>query len=429
MLVALESALIQARRAFLLSNHADSSIDQPLASQQFVAPQVTVAEFVLAARLAAAICLLGSGAILGHAWGLYLSSNIPAVAAEFVGTEYIAHHAVAGITALLVLSALLVGAFLVPSQLGARLPDGTISVLSPFGLLVVRIMLPITSITKLVGRLGTSREQKGAVLEEEALEEDIRTLVEEGERAGVIEEEEREIISRVFTLGDKPVISIMTPRNDVVFLRTSMTSEQALEAVLNARYTWYPVLNSEGSDVIGVVSAHDIFQLQRGRVVEQGGLKAVVATAIDVPESMTALGLLERFKEVGGRFAIVRDEYGTIVGIATVDDVLKVIVGELGALDGEERSIVQRQDGSLLVDASSDVHNLFDYLGFTPAEDGDEAPFHSVGGFVMTSLGRIPREGEAFLHGSYRFEVVDMDGKRIDKVLVSRCETKSVIGE
>jgi putative hemolysin len=169
--------------------------------------------------------------------------------------------------------------------------------------------------------------------------------------------------------------------------------------------------------------------MQGGAGTQQGGIKGAVSTAIDVPESMTVLELLERFKEIGGRFSIVRDEYGMIVGIATVDDVLKVIVGELGDLDGEERSIVRREDGSLLVDASSDVQNLFEFLGFSRSGEEEDNPFHSVGGFVMTSLGRIPKTGEAFVQSGYRFEVVDMDGKRIDKVLVSRCEEKSVVGQ
>jgi len=424
MLVALESALIQARRTFLFSTYTEASLGLSAKG-----PQVTVAEFVLAARLSTGVVLLAAGAALGRVWGLYLSSSIPEVGGQLTGVEYSVHYVLAVVAAVLVVSAMLVGAYLIPSQLGARFPERVITALTPCGLLVVRIMFPLMLITQLVGKLGTKADSNGNVIEEEALEDDIRSLVEEGERAGIIEEEEREIISRVFTLGDKPVISIMTPRSDVVFLRAAMSAEQALQAVLEARYTWYPVLSSDERDVIGVVSAHDIFELQRGDGVKDGALKAAVSTAMDVPESMTALELLERFKEKGGRFAVVRDEYGSIVGIATVDDVLKVIVGELGDLKSEERSIVRREDGSFLVDASSDVQNLFEFLGFPPSHDEEGAPFHSVGGFVMTSLGRIPREGEAFSHSGYRFEVVDMDGKRIDKVLVCRVESKSVVGE
>jgi putative hemolysin len=143
---------------------------------------------------------------------------------------------------------------------------------------------------------------------------------------------------------------------------------------------------------------------------------------------MSALELLEQFKERGMRFAIVRDEYGDVAGVATVHDVLQALVGDLGDGDGEARSILTRDDGSFLVDASSDVDNLFELLECGERTDGEQSTFHSVGGFVMSSLGQIPKEGDAFTFKGYRFEVLDMDGKRIDKVLVSRVASKSAVG-
>jgi putative hemolysin len=424
MLVALESALVQVRRPFLSARASagESREDASLC-------QISTAEFVAAARVLTGILMLLCGAFLGRAWGLYLSSSRTGTASALSSSQYLAHYVAALFAGGVIICAILVGAYLLPTQLGARFADRVITALSPFGVLVVRLLLPVMLVSKLIARLGSVGEGDSGAVEEEALEEGIRSLVEEGERAGVIEEEEREIISRVFKLGDKPVVSIMTPRSDVVFLNASMSCEEALERVLEARHTSYPVLNSEENDVVGVASSHDIFDLQRLGAQSPGELKAIVSTAIDVPESMTALELLELFKEQGGRFAIVRDEYGMIAGIATVGDVLQVIVGELGDSNGEERSVVKRDDGSLLVDAASDVENLFELLGLKPQDDEEEAPFHSVGGFVMASLGRIPKEGEAFVHAGFRFEVVDMDGKRIDKVLVARCEARSAVGE
>jgi putative hemolysin len=277
-------------------------------------------------------------------------------------------------------------------------------------------------------RLGVEKEGKLAV-EEEAIEEDIRSLVEEGERAGVIEEEEREMISRVFHLGDKPIVSIMTSRSDVVFLDVGMTIGQAVEAVLESRLSWFPVRQGVDDEVVGIVSAHDVFEQRRGTSDESiAKLKEVSAPAMDVPESMTALELLECFKEQGERFAVVRDEYGSVSGIVTVDDVLQVVVGDMGELNGEEKSVTTRDDGSLLVDASLDVQNLFETLECSSTSDDDQGQFHSVGGFVMTSLGRIPKVGDHFIHDRYRFEVVDMDGKRIDKVLISRVTDQKAVG-
>jgi putative hemolysin len=232
----------------------------------------------------------------------------------------------------------------------------------------------------------------------------------------------------VFKLGDKAVASLMTPRADVVFLDTSMSPEQALKVALQARYGWFPVRNGGDEDVVGAVSAYDVFEWHRSGGVSEKSIKALLSTALDIPESMSALELLEQFKERGIRFAIVRDEYGEVAGVATVHDVLQALVGELGDGNGEARSILARDDGSLLVDASSDVENLFELLECGERLGGDHAPFHSVGGFVMSSLGQIPKEGDSFLYEGYRFEVIDMDGKRIDKVLVSRSATKSAIG-
>jgi putative hemolysin len=220
----------------------------------------------------------------------------------------------------------------------------------------------------------------------------------------------------------------MTPRADVVFLDTSMSPEQALKVALQARYGWFPVRNGGDEDVVGAVSAYDVFEWHRSGGVSEKSIKALLSTALDIPESMSALELLEQFKERGIRFAIVRDEYGEVAGVATVHDVLQALVGELGDGNGEARSILARDDGSLLVDASSDVENLFELLECGERLGGDHAPFHSVGGFVMSSLGQIPKEGDSFLYEGYRFEVIDMDGKRIDKVLVSRSATKSAIG-
>ena len=252
--------------------------------------------------------------------------------------------------------------------------------------------------------------------------------MEEGERAGVIEEKEREIIGRVFTLGDKPVASLMTPSADVVFLDTSMSVDKALEVALQARYGWFPVRNGVNHEVVGAVSAYDVFEWHRSGAGSEKSLKTLLSSALDVPESMSALELLEQFKERGSRFAIVRDEYGDVAGVATVHDVLQALVGDLGDGDGEARSILTRDDGSFLVDASSDVDNLFELLECGERTDGEQSTFHSVGGFVMSSLGQIPKEGDAFTFRGYRFEVLDMDGKRIDKVLVSRVASKSAVG-
>jgi putative hemolysin len=417
-LVALEVALLESKRAFV--PQSDSQVDGSSSNRPNMEEDeaVSVADYIAAARLctSALLLVIGAGSILS-----FFNYQKP-IDGSLAGVIVRALAAVGLIAAVVVLG------FVFPNYLGSRFRETIIKTISPLGCSIVELVWPVVAMTRIMRRLGGEREGKVTV-EEEAIEEDIRFLVEEGERAGVIEEEEREMISRVFRLGDKPIVSIMTSRSDVVFLDVGMTIGQAVAAALESRLSWFPVRQGVDDEVVGRVSVHDVFE-QRRRASDDAvaELKEASSSAMDVPESMTALELLERFKEHGKRFAIVRDEYGGVSGIVTVDDVLQVVVGDMGELNGEEKSITTRDDGSLLVDASFDVHNLFETLDCSSASEDDQGQFHSVGGFVMTSLGRIPKAGDNFIHDRYRFEVVDMDGKRIDKVLISRVADQKAVG-
>jgi putative hemolysin len=364
LLVALEVALLQSKRALIPDTRRplESSDSEELNRD-------TVQDFVASARLLEAVLLLSSGAALGRIWGLFLSVE------GRPSSNLLPHYLASTIFAMVVIGALVVLGYCIPSELAKRFPDAVIAGCAWLGRFTIRLMWPLRLIARLVGRLTIPSQSSDYQVEEDALETDIRSLVEQGERAGVIEEEEGQIINRVFKLGDKPVISLMTPYRDVVFLRSSMLLEEAQQIVLESRFSWYPLLHGDDNEVLGIVSALDVFELSRRTATEQGSLREVVTTALDIPDSLTALELLEMFREQGARFAVVRDEYGRIEGIATVEDVLKVIVGELGETDGEERSIIRRDDRSWLVDASSDVENLFEVIGCQESERDEEAPF------------------------------------------------------
>jgi len=421
-LVALEVALLESKRAFLPQNSAEHSVSTTSQESEDEGA-VSVADFVLAARLTIAFLLMVVGVVLATIVGG--NSAVTGAASEPRIVAFL-------LTAVLAFGAAAVAAtfgYLLPHFIGACFRDPVLKYLAPLGRFVVRVVWPVVAAARIMKQLGVKNNDGGSAVEEETIEEDIRSLVEEGERAGVIEEEEREMITRVFRLGDKPIASLMTPKNDVVFLTIGMTVADAVSAALDSRLTWFPVRQEIDDEVVGIVSVHDVVGLQSaGPSDSVADLKAVCSPAMDVPESMTALELLERFKEFGAHFAVVRDEYGSVAGIATVDDVVQVVVGDMGEANGEERSVTVRDDGSLLVDASFDVQNLFETLGFSGDSDGDQGQFHSVGGFVMTSLGRIPKAGDSFMHDGYRFEVVDMDGKRIDKVLVARVAGQRAVG-
>lgn len=420
-MVALEVALLESRRAFI--PQGAERTDTAGSNQE---GSVSVGDFLVASRLVTIVLSLATG---GVAVFLFTSSGAGiAGGIERQEDVSVAHLLLVGISGCVLVSATIAVGYILANFMGARFREGVLKALSPLGRLVVRVMWPAIATARLMKQLGI-RKDGGAAVEEESIEEDIRSLVKEGERAGVIEEEEREMITRVFRLGDKPIASLMTPRSDVAFLEHGMTVAQAVRAALDSRLTWFPVRQGIDDEVIGIVSIHDVFELKEKQASDAvAQLKEVSRPAMDVPESMTALELLERFKEFGEHFAVVRDEYGSVAGIATVDDVLQVVVGDMGDANGEERSVTVRDDGSLLVDASLDVQNLFETLGFSDGGDSEQGQFHSVGGFVMTSLGRIPKAGDSFTYDGHRFEVVDMDGKRIDKVLVVRLADQKAVG-
>ena len=387
-------------------------------------PSVTrVSDFVVLSRVCIAAFIIASTLAAVRAWESALGELI----GPFVPSDA-SKRAIMGAIGVPLFVLLLGLSYVIPARLAERFPNQILRALSPAARGLTRAARPMIAIIQGIGRSVVPTAPEAEVLEEEELEEDIKLLVEEGEKAGVIQEEEKKIITSVFKLGDKPLASLMTPRSDVVFLAGSSTPEQALPAAVESRVTWFPVIGESEDEVVGIVSIHDLLSSSRlgtGTIV---ALRELVETAIDVPESMTALELLEEFREKNTHFAVVRDEYGSVAGVATVDDVLAVIVGEIGDSNGDDRSIVTREDGSLLVDAASDVQNLFECLQLPDHTGATEGQFHSVGGFIMTSLGRIPKVGDSFLYDGHRFEVVDMDGKRIDKVLVAKLAAKEAVG-
>ncbi|MEY4668554.1 MAG: hypothetical protein RL518_1253 [Pseudomonadota bacterium] len=364
-------------------------------------------------RVAVALCVVGAVLTAGHA---LMDATSSLVATPTIITYGIV---VSGLSFVLV-----VFGDLLPSEIASRHPEMVARVLSPFITSVIALVRPLASIanTLVTALLGPVAPE---VVSDEDVEEDIRDLVDEGQRAGVIEPGEREIINRVFKLDDKPVATLMTPRADVVFLSRDKEIDATLVTAASSKHTWFPVRGPAEEDVLGIVCLNDLVQLRASPERFPGGLTDLLVEPMEVPVSMSALKLLELFRENGGRFAIVRDEHGTLAGIVTVYDVLQVIVGEIGeSAAPEDRSIVRRDDGSYLVDASSDVREVFETLGIADESPFTGAEFHSLGGFVMTTLGFVPREGERFDAFGYSFEVVDMDNKRIDKVLISSTETR-----
>ena len=414
---AAQVALSNARRNRLEDGVEKGSFGAAAALRLVERQEDVVAGFrVVVAVLTVATVLLADGLIVESLQHFIIPTSELAV-----GAMYVAVIAVLSFV-------LVVFGDLVPSEVATRYPEVVARILAPSISAMLIVVRPFSSIAHVVVH-SIVGPLKPEVVSDEDVEEDIRDLVDEGQRAGVIEPGEREIINRVFKLDDKPLATLMTPRSDVVFLDRDADLCSVIRDAAEARYTWFPVRGAGDDDIAGIVSVHDLITLQNFPERFPGGMTDIILEPVEVPLSINALKLLETFRESGKRFAVVRDEYGGISGIVTVYDVLQVIVGDMGDGDSpEEKQVIEREDGSFLVDAGSDVREVFEVLGIADESPFNGAEFHSVGGFVMTTLGYVPKEGERFDALGYTFEVIDMDGKRIDKVLATRSVQRKVVG-
>jgi putative hemolysin len=255
--------------------------------------------------------------------------------------------------------------------------------------------------------------------EEDVTEEEVQSIIAEGEKSGVIEEGEREMIQSVMRLGDRSVKSLMTPRTEIVWLDPEMSREELLSEIKASGHSRFPVANGDADEIVGVVQAKELFRY----LAEEGviDLRAVMHNPIFVPETMPVLRLLQAMKGNPVRMVIVSDEYGGVLGLVTAADLLESIAGD-DALSEEEglSPPVLRDDGSWLVDGMTPVDEFEQLVGVRGLERDDE--YTTVAGMVMHLMRAVPKEGDKLEHAPLTFEVVDMDGRRVDKVLVKKAD-------
>ncbi|WP_042878287.1 hemolysin family protein [Cupriavidus necator] len=307
---------------------------------------------------------------------------------------------------------------LVPKRLGQMAPE-TIArlVARPIGWLAVAstpFVKLLSSSTRLVLRmLGTKVDRGPGVTEEE-----IHALLVEGSEAGVIEQHEHTMVRNVFRLDDRQLASLMVPRGDVVYLDVEAPLEENLRRIEESDHSRFPVVRGGMHDIIGVVSARQL--LARRLRGEQADLLAVLTPAVFVPESVTGMELLENFRGSGGQVAFVIDEYGEVLGLVTLQDLIEAITGEFKADAAGEEWAVQREDGSWLLDGLIPIPELKDRIGLRQVPEEEKERYHTLSGMLLLLLGRLPQTADTVQWGDWRFEIVDMDGKRIDKVLAAR---------
>lgn len=249
-------------------------------------------------------------------------------------------------------------------------------------------------------------------------EEEIAASLEEGLDAGVIEAHEHQMVRNVFRLDDRQIGSMMIPRGDIAWLDVNASREEILPALTEHGHSRYPVCRGGLDEVLGVVTAHQLLmQLAASREIS---LTESMQPPVFVPETLSGMELLEHFRGSPVQMVFVVDEYGVVQGVITLRDVLEAITGEFTPHLAEDAWAVQREDGSWLVDGMIPVPELKDRLGLKQLPDEDRGRYNTLAGMVMLLLGRLPQTTDAVEWAGWRFEVVDLDGKRVDKVLASR---------
>lgn len=248
-------------------------------------------------------------------------------------------------------------------------------------------------------------------------EEEIKVLIEQGTEAGTFEEAEQDMVERVFRLGDRRISALMTPRPDIIWLDLEDSSENSREKMLGSGHSRFPVCQGDLDHALGVIHVTDL--LSRCLANQSLDLTVSLRQPLYVPESTRGLKVLELFKQTGTHIALVVDEYGVIQGLVTLNDILEEIVGDLPSIEQQEEPlVVQREDGSWLLDGMLSVEEFVELFEAEEISAEQRGNYHTLGGFVIMQLGRIPTAADHFEWNGLRLEVMDMDGNRVDKVLV-----------
>lgn len=313
---------------------------------------------------------------------------------------------------------------LIPKRLALTNAEAIASVVAyPLDLLA-RFAKPVVfslgAINRAVLRLlGIRDDRHNAITEEE-----IRLLVSESHEQGVIDDDERNMMHRVMRLGDRTAESLMTPRTRIVWLDAAAGFEENLAEMRETPYSRYPVYRDSDADVLGVLEVKSLLDRLDERAPE---LFRSLRPPVFVSESTHALKLLEIFREEQQSLALVVDEYGDVTGMVTLNDLMGAVLGRIqsGESADSEPLVVQRDDGSLLVDGGLPVDELRELIGGGRLPDEDEHDYHTAAGMIIARFGRIPNAGEHFDWAGWRIEVIDLDGPRIDKLLLQRLPPES----
>ena len=301
---------------------------------------------------------------------------------------------------------------IVPKRIGLQNPEKLAATFAGPMTFVSRLFSPLvwflTKSSDLVMRLLGQKPS----IESPVTEEEILVQIDQGTQAGVIEETEQDMVEGVFRMHERRVFSLMTPRSEIIWLDIKDSPKEIQKVIEESMYSRFPVCEDSLDNVLGIIKARDL--LLESLHGEPLALKRNLQQVKYIPETSFASRALEIFKSGAAEMLLIVDEFGSVQGVLTINDILEEIVGDLEA---SEPQATQRQDGSWLLDGMLSIEDFKEIFNIRRIPDEDE--YETLGGFVMTSLGRVPKPADRFEWTIFRFEVMDMDGNRVDKVLVT----------
>jgi putative hemolysin len=403
-----EFAIVSSRRARLQAL-ADRYV---IGSRRALALASDPGRFLSTVQIGITLIGILSGAFSGATLGLRIAEwfaawGMPVAVAEAVG--------VGVVVAVITYASLVIGE-LVPKQIALRNPEKIAVKVAPAMTVIAKIASPVVSFLDASGRVVLRVLGQSLQPEQRVSDDEIRTLISEAETAGVIEPEEKAMIAGVMRLGDRPVRAVMTPRPKVDAIDLSDSPEDIRKTIVESVHSRLPVYDGAPEEIIGVVQARDLLDAyMRG---EQPDVRAHVRAAPIIPDTIDALDAVDTIKGSPVHIALIHDEYGHFEGIVTNADILEAIVGDFRTDEGPpEPEAVLRDDGSWLISGRMPMDEMAERLSISIPR---ERTYHTAAGFVLNRLGHLPAITESVDAFGWRFEVVDLDGRRIDKILVRR---------
>jgi putative hemolysin len=404
-----EIALVSVRKARLetMAEKGDKKAASALALSNN--PEI----FLPAAQIGITLIAILTGVYSGERFGRYVEpffQNIPALApyAKTISTTIIV---------MLVTFLSIVFGELIPKRLGLisaeRIAKAMAAPMKGFAKATHPIVWLLNKTSNLFFRIFNLQSKR----ENTVTEDEIRAIISEGTESGSVEQEEKQMIDRIFHLGDRNITSLMTHRSDIVWFDINENEEKIKEKILQEPHSVYPICDGEIDNIKGMVSIKDLY------IADDSILfRDLMHPALFVPENNSAYQVMEKFKEMKSHSCFIVDEYGSLLGMITLNDILEAIVGDIPQTGVEDYQVTDRGDGSFLVDAQIPFYDFLSYFKKTEWLSEDEHEFDTLAGCILQELEHIPQVGEKMKWKEFDLEVLDMDGHRIDKVLVKPSE-------